>query len=141
MHYQTSYDITEDLLVSSVKQTFFKFYLGKKWIIIIAFFALAVCGFVFTDDASRSTDYAISSGVLAVALFMTIIWVQSYFVSLNNARSSFKLSGSGLMEVIIDGDELSITSDSGSRKVDLKNVNRVLETKVFLILIHTARQN
>ncbi|MDA3823973.1 MAG: YcxB family protein [Bacteroidales bacterium] len=134
MNYQTTYLVTEDLIISSVKQTFFKVYLKKKWIIILCFYLLSALGFIFAEEP-KEFDYTVSFAVLAFALLMSLIWVKSYFSSLSNARSAFKLSGEGLMDMCIDGATITITSNAGSRKVDLGKITKVIETKDYLVLM------
>jgi len=132
MQYQTSYTITEDLIEASVRQTYFKVYLGKKWLIILCFFVFAILGIVFSKG---SLDYAVSGGVLGLALLVSIMWIKSYFVNMNNAKSVFKMSGEGDMDLKIDGNNLTITSNAGSRLVKLDKVTGVIETRDFLVLM------
>lgn len=132
MHYQTSYQLDEDLVISSTKQTFFSVYLKKKWIGILGFYLLALLLWITPDSPEAQVLGYI---VLAVASVLTILWMKSYFAMLSHAKSAFHAQGGGLIEVTIDDEQITLTSPSASRTVKLDKVTKVIETKDFLILM------
>jgi hypothetical protein len=134
MHYQTSYQVDEELVALSAKQTFQKVYLKKRWIVILGFFIFG--GLIFVFPGSSGDDHMTMVYVMiTIGTILAITWVKAYFATISNTRSAFNATGGGLMQITIDDNLISLSSPAGSRKIQLDRVTRVLETKDFLILM------
>lgn len=133
MNYQTKYPINEELIVTSTRQTFFKVYLKKKWILISLFFVLSVCAFI--PDDPDGTGKIVGGVLSGVTFFLIVTWIKTYRATMANAMTHFRTTGEGTLHLNITDDLINISSESGSRKVKLDRITSLVETKDYVVLL------
>ena len=132
MKYHTNYQVDEELSLLAAKQSFFKVYLKKKWLLIIAIFIGSII--IIFNTASSDNQLAGHIG-LALSAMLTTLWVKSYYSMLSHSRSAYQTTGGGMMKVDITDETISITTEGNSRRIKMDMVTDVKETKDFLVLI------
>lgn len=129
MDFEIEYELSERMQQSALRQLFFAEYLGRKWIVIVLLWlgALlsvlpgAVIGFILT-------------GVLAALAFaLSWAWAKNYNALQRQGREYLQALGGAELRIQFQATKIVIVGARSQQEIERAQIDRLVETKDFLI--------
>jgi len=126
-----SYEVSPAMQDASIRQYFFSVLFG--WRRVIPLTLLTLLAIALIASGAASVPAAIVGSVVVVLL---ILWVKAYFQSLSQGRAGLRLMEHHRIEVRLNEEAVEYRSSTGTRVHRWEKIDRLIETKDFLILMH-----
>ena len=130
MEFLCRYEVTSAMQDTSVRQYFFTIMLGRRWLGLMAGLALALIAWQL-----GAPPWA-AAALCAAVLVLVILWIKTYHHVIQQARSGLRLMEHPLVEVSLTDEALEYRSSTGTRRHGWDKIERMRETKDFLIFQH-----
>ena len=131
MDFRTEYRVTEAVQTAAARQMFYAIYLRKKWIGIVA---MAVIGVVLWFQG-WSPAREIGLADMIVAGVLAALWVKTYYQVIGNSRTALRTLSDDQVTLTMGDEGMEMEMADSRRKLLWDKVDRVVETKDFMILM------
>lgn len=132
MKFTATYDVTPRIQDDSVKQYYWHVLLRPRMGGILVVFAVLI-GTIALDPPYKPWIVGFFS---ATFLFLIISWVKTYLQVIAQARAGLKLMESPKVEISLDDSLIEYESSTGTRRHQWEKIERIEETKDFMILLN-----
>jgi hypothetical protein len=131
MKFETTYDVDVATKDASIRQMLYAIRLKPKlWGLVV----LSICtllSFLAPDLLGPSIRWE----PLVLMVFVTMLWIKSYYSLISTGRKTMELSSSPSVCLRLSSEEIEFISSNGTRKHSWTKIDRVLETKDFLLVM------
>ncbi len=131
MEFKTEYRVTEAVQTAAARQMFHAVYLRKKW---VGMLAMAVIGVALWFQGS-SPAREIGLADMMVAVVLVVLWVKTYVRVIGNSRTALRTLSDDLVTLRMGDEGMEMEMADSRRKLAWEKVDRVVETKDFMILM------
>jgi hypothetical protein len=132
MKFTANYEVTASLQDASVRQFFFSVLLRPRIGAFLAIFAVTL-GVIILDPPFKTWVVGFCT---ALSLLLVVMWVKTYLQVVGQARAGLRLMEHPRVEITMDDSLIEYVSSTGTRRHQWSKIERVEETKDFVILMN-----
>jgi hypothetical protein len=129
-----NYEVTPKLLDDFVKQYYWHELLRPRRIFGMLLVLAFVLGTIATPYDSPPKSWAVGF-LSAVTILLVAAWVRAYFQFLAQERAGLKLMEHPNVKISMDDARIEYASSTGTRRHQWEKIDRILQTKDFVILM------
>ena len=135
MKFHCSYEVTLKLKEDSMKQYYWRALLSSRRIFGMLLVSALLFGTIATPYDSQQKTWA-TGFLAAVTVLLIADWVRAYFQLLAQARAGLKMMENPKVEISMDDALIEYMSSTATHRHNWEKIDRVEQTKDFLLLIN-----